>query len=197
MKFYRNILKSILFPILFLAINVQAQEYGMVMDAIGEVTLHRDNSPSYIIQAGDSIMDGDRLSVPDKSELILVSYGDCVEYQLTGELTVTIAWIIEKKGSGSLQESRKLPTCYRSEDIQSTGAASVLGGVTLRGFEDPVMLLRQEIEQGKISNSALITLLIHDLNYGMDARTKYYLKLLKQREPESEVVKKIELMIEK
>ena len=74
MKFYRNILKSILFPVLFLAIDVHAQEYGMVMDVVGEVTLHRDNNSSYIIEAGDSIMDGDRLSVPDKSELILVSY---------------------------------------------------------------------------------------------------------------------------
>ena len=90
-----------------------------------------------------------------------------------------------------------LPVCYRSQDIQSSESKGVLEGVILRGqFDSSIIRLRKEIRQGNISNSTLITLIIDDLNHGINTRAKEYLGLLKQGESDSKLVKKIEAIFE-
>lgn len=175
------------------ALIAYGQEYGMVMDVVGDAELQRPDKPPVKPLAGDTLMDGDRLKLNKDSELFIVSFDDCVEYHLTGNIEITIAWILEKQGNGSVTEIRQLPACYRPEDINPADSGSVLGGVILRSHTDDSMdPLRQEAGQGQLSNSALITLLIYELNYGKTDTTMDYFNLLKQREPESSLVKIIE-----
>jgi hypothetical protein len=91
--------------------------------------------------------------------------------------------------SVNLSSQRQLPVCYSLDEFV-TSDSDVIGGFVLRGIpKDPLASLREEFEQGKASNSTLVTLIIHDLKNGSIEKARLYYDTLQQRVPESKIVK--------
>ena len=180
--------------LLIFSSSVWAEDFGMAMSIEGKVMLQR-NSESIPLEFGESIYEGDILQLAEKTEMILISYIDCQEWELQGPLEVTVTWELTKKGKGSMKPIKELPVCYSHEEISNDDSGTI-GGLVLRGTpKDPVQQLRQEFIDGKASNTTLITLILHDLKEGNKKGSKIYLNALKQRSPNSAFIKKMEELV--
>lgn len=175
----------------------ESREFGMLMEASGDVWILRGNE-NFSGDLGANVFSGDTIRVGQNSKIVIISYGDCLEWSLTGSESFSV-----KTGSGitikdnNIEPVRQLPVCYSPKDFEGSDSFSPCGFV-LRG--DPtgsVDLLRKEFESGNVSSSTLLTLLMHELSNGNKESAKPYFDSLKKQEPESGFVQKIANEFEK
>jgi hypothetical protein len=180
----------------FSAYLFAAQDFGIMMDVSGEVSVKRDgqNMPADL---GLNIFSGDTIVLGKNAGAVIVSYEDCQEWVIKGPDNVRIK-INEGLISDShkLAPSRQLPVCYGHEEFKE-GVPDVTGGLVLRGQpKDLLASLREEYRNGNASNSTLMTLIMHDLKNGKKEQAKQYFNVLKKRAPESGFIKEISKMFE-
>jgi hypothetical protein len=168
-----------------------AQDFGIMMDVSGKVSIQRDgrNIPADL---GLNILSDDTLNLSKNSSAVIVTYADCKEWILKGPDKIRVkSGEGPKSSSREIAPSRQLPVCYGPEEFKE-GGSYVIGGFVLRGEpRDPLASLRKDFQNGKASNSTLMTLIMHDLRSGKTERAKQYFKVLNERAPESEFVKEI------
>jgi len=192
-----------------------AQEFGVVMDVSGKVELQAKGKNS-AIDLGKNVSVGDNLSIGDKGRVTLVAYKGCEEWEITGPGTVHISDKIpelEKGSKGKASMKRKLPVCYKPEDMKVAGSHEQ-GGLVLMNkaapvdndnmegpnpaemsgavsAEDEMEPLRRDFGEGKADNATLMTLVMHDLKKNDTEGARPYFMELKKRAPGSEFVKKL------
>lgn len=177
--------------LLFPGMQLHAEEYGVITDVSGESVIIRGDG-KVKADLGTGLNSGDIIELEEQSSLAIVSYESCREWLLTGSDRITIDHVRGPvSGKSRLNPSRTLPVCYSPEEYQDENLP-VIGGFVLRGEpKDPVAGLRKEFEQGKASNTVLMTLIMHDLSRGEQERARPYYLQLKERIPDSSFVKSI------
>lgn len=165
----------------------RSDDFGIVMDMSGNVQLIRgeNTAPAEI---GMNLIRGDAVDMPEGSSVVIVSYSDCNEWQITGPDTVRITdeGLVSK--SDKKVPQRQLPVCYSLTEFDSE-TPDVAGGIILRGIpKDPLAHLREEFKKGEASNSTLITLIMHDLKNSRVEKARPYFEALKARLPDSKIV---------
>lgn len=94
-------------------------------------------------------------------------------------------------------ESASVPAAAAAENSGQPGKGAIEPEQRLVAAGVGVESLRKEFEDGKASNSTLITLILHDLEKGDKERAKTYLtELEKKMSPESEILKSLSVRIE-
>jgi len=179
-----------------LACGANAQEIGMVMGVSGDAKITRNGKASPA-DLGNAIAFGDSFSIGAKSKLMLVTFIDCNEWTLDGpgEFKVSSSQAIESaKGKAP---SKKMPVCYEPDSISAESTASMGAFVLRGGAKDPVAELRAEFDQGKAGTSALMTLVMHDLQNGRKEQAKPYFEALRKQAPNSEFVRRISGVFDK
>jgi len=170
---------------------------AMVADIEGRITLQHGDSSSEL-QFGDTLVEGDVLTIPDQARVVVVYFDRCSEWVLNKPDAVEIlAPGPRSRKSGSLKPARKLPICDRPEEFKHLGS-QVIGGVVMRGLppqdigvaDDPaVASLRREAERDGASTTAILSLMLHDLKkQNLESAERYYVRL-KRRHPEAGLVK--------
>jgi hypothetical protein len=165
-----------------------AEDFGMVMDLQGKVSVEQQGKPGRI-SLGQTLFVGDRLTLEPQATLGVVSYSSCDELVLTGpaQAQVEAAGLRASDGS-AVKVARRLPVCYSQEELNASDSG-VIGGLVLRGApKDPVFELRQEFAAGKASTSSLMTLIMHDVTNGNAAQARPYYQALQQQAPDSRFV---------
>jgi hypothetical protein len=173
------------------AVNCYAEteDFGIVMDLSGKVTIKHGVSTKPA-DLGINIVTGDIIILDKKAKAVIVSYGDCQEWNLSGANRFIVKGGTILVNGKPLPYSRRLPVCYSMEEVKKPGSEPV-GGFVLRGPNDPLAELRKEFNSGKASNSTVMILLMHELNRGEVEKARPYYEFLKERLPDSEFIKDI------
>ena len=67
-----------------------AEDFGIVMDISGTVELISSDDKAHI-DLGTNLLVGDKLSLMENSELVIVSYDDCVEWSIKGPSNIKVS----------------------------------------------------------------------------------------------------------
>ena len=180
---------------IFLAISTvtaqESQEFGMLMEASGDVWILRDKE-NFSGDLGANVFSGDTISVGQNSKIVIISYGDCQEWTLTGSESFSV-----KTGSGitveenKIEPVRQLPICYSPGDFEGSDSFSSAGFVLRGNPIGSVDSLEKEFKSGNVSSSTLLTLIMHELSNANKKGAKPYFNSLKKREPKSGFLQKI------
>lgn len=209
----KHILGGIFMAIALTGVS-SAQDFGIITDASGKVADERAGKTIFL-EMGASVAPKDKLHISKGGAVTIVAYATCQEWVAAGagDFTVEDAKIVAVKGA-SLTMGKKLPVCYKPADIKGAGSHS-MGGISLFGKESKgpapeaagpeefaatsgaaetdaaIQPLKDEYQNGKASNSTVITLMMYELNANRIGSAKPYYEDLKKRAPHSAVVKEM------
>ncbi len=172
-----------------------AEDFGIIMDTAGTVTIQRDTHK----MSADLAMEidfGDIITIAPESSLTVVGYDNCDEYVLKGKDTFVVgerSGIQSARSRQKIAPTRKLPVCYSADEVSE---GDTIGGFIVRG-NDELSALRKEFAEGKASNATLLTLIMHDIINGKVEQARPYYDELKKRKPGDPFVKKLAKIFEK
>lgn len=168
-----------------------AKDFGIVMDISGTVELISSDNKAHI-DLGTNLLVGDKLSLKENSELILVSYEDCGKWSIKGPSNIKLSTSGFEGEEEKIVYLKQMPVCYNISKMDDAGSP-FMGGITLRGSKpvDPLEALREEYETGKADNSTLITLIMYGIKNNRVEEARPYFNELKARKPKSSFIKKI------
>lgn len=174
-----------------------AEDFGIVMDISGTVELISSEEKSHI-DLGTNLLVGDKLSLKENSELVIVSYEDCIEWSIEGPSNIKVSTSGFEGDEEKIVNLKQMPVCYNFSNMNDT-ESPFMGGITLRGRKsaDPLKALREEYEDGNADNSTLITLIMYGIKKNKTEETLPYFNELKKRRPDSSLVKEIAKHFEK
>lgn len=182
---------------LVLTLSLHAAQAGapalaMISDIEGQVWL-RNRDTTTALQLGDTLNEGDILSVSSRATATIVYFSNCTEWLVKENDEVKLVWKGPvSKAMGTLKPVRELPVCYRPEDFKGLDN-HVIGGYVMRELPAVGMVemenLRREAMADKASGATLMTVMIHDLRSRQPERARPYYEKLKQRYPNTGLVK--------
>ena len=168
-----------------------ADDFGIVTDLSGNTEIKRAIK-SLPATVGFNLTIGDSLVLGKNAKITIVSYDQCLEWNIKGPGTTELKYGSTLFNGKKLRHDRRLPVCY-SMSAATTNVSDHMGGIVLRGGgpKDPVADLREEFSAGSAVNSTIFTLLMHELNSGNIEKSRPYYEEMKKRMPDAEIITKL------
>jgi hypothetical protein len=212
MKSFKFVFSAICLIALSHAPAFAGGDFGIVMDVNGKAEANKK-----ALDLGRNVMVGDTISVSAKGHIVIVEYKGCFEWKITGPAEVKVSDTspeIAKGSAGKVEKGRKMPACYKPNDVK-TASTHEQGALVLMTKEESnempsgptpdaelsatsesepegITQMRKDFKAGKTDVPSLISLIMHDLKKNDKDSARVYYAELKKKAPASAFVKQLE-----